>query len=111
MFRDSIVSAAASLRVGGGLQPDVQMGPVISRQSQERIESLVETGARQGGKVILDGRKPSIAKHENGSFVKPTVIDALPAGSDLFDTEIFGPVLSLVHAKDLDEALSFLSRS
>ncbi len=110
-FRDSITAAAASLKVGNGLETGVQMGPVISRASQQRIESLIETGARQGGKVILDGRKAAIANYERGSFVKPTVIDDLPARSDLTDTEIFGPVLSLIHAKDMDEALAFLARS
>ena len=110
-FRDSITAAAASLRVGNGLEAGVQMGPVISQASRQRIESLIETGARQGGKLILDGRKASVAKCERGSFVKPTVIDDLPAASELTDTEIFGPVLSLIHAKDMDEALAFLARS
>jgi malonate-semialdehyde dehydrogenase (acetylating)/methylmalonate-semialdehyde dehydrogenase len=87
------------------------MGPVISQASKQRIEGLIETGTRQGGKLILDGRKAAIANCERGSFVKPTVIDDLPAASDLADTEIFGPVLSLVHAKDMDEALAFLARS
>lgn len=110
-FRDSITASAASLKVGNGLEAGVQMGPVISQASRQRIESLIETGARQGGKVILDGRKASVAKCERGSFVKPTVIDDLPAASELTDTEIFGPVLSLIHAKDMDEALAFLARS
>src|SRR5439155_1507184 len=52
-----------------------------------------------------------IPRHEAGSFVKPTVLDAVPADSELADTEIFGPVLSLVHASDMDEALAFLERS
>ena len=111
VFRDAIASAAASLRVGDGLDPVVQMGPVISHASKNRIESLIAAGAKQGGKLILDGRKANVPERENGSFVKPTILDALPATSELFDTEIFGPVLSLVHAKDLDEALSLLSRS
>jgi len=110
-FRDSITAAAASLKVGNGLEAGVQMGPVISQASRQRIESLIETGARQGGKLILDGRKASVATCERGSFVKPTVIDDLPVASDLTDTEIFGPVLSLIHAKDMDEALAFLARS
>jgi len=110
-FRDSITSAAASLRVGNGLESGIQMGPVISQTSKARIESLIAAGEKQGGKVTLDGRKASIPKYEAGSFVKPTVIDGLPSTSDLTDTEIFGPVLSLVHARDLDEALEFLARS
>jgi len=110
-FRDSITAAAANLKVGNGLDSDVQMGPVISHSSRERIESLIDVGAKEGGKVVVDGRKAKVSKYERGSFVKPTVLDALPANSELANTEIFGPVLSLVHANDLDEALDFLAKS
>ena len=110
-FRDSISEAAAKLNVGSGLDSGVQMGPVISQASKSRIESMIDTGIKEGGKLVLDGRKASIPKYEQGSFVKPTVLDNLPATSELTDTEIFGPVLSLVHARDLDEAIDFLSRS
>jgi malonate-semialdehyde dehydrogenase (acetylating) / methylmalonate-semialdehyde dehydrogenase len=110
-FRDAIADAAASLRVGNGLEEGVQMGPVISPASKDRIESLIATGERQGAKVLLDGRKARISKHENGNFVKPTILDNLPPTSEVADTEIFGPVLSLIHARDMDEALAFLERS
>ena len=111
VFRDSITEAAASLRVGNGLYEGIQMGPVITRQSKARVESLIGEGEKQGAKVLLDGRGAKIPGGGEGNFVKPTVLDALPAASDLADTEIFGPVLSLVHADDLDEALAFLERS
>ncbi len=110
-FRDSITEAAASLRVGNGLDEGVQMGPVITSQSKSRIESLIERGARDGAKLLLDGRHPRVPKAEKGNFVSPTVLDGVSAESDLTDTEIFGPVLSLVHASDLDDALAFLERS
>src|SRR5438309_3156292 len=110
-FRDSIIEAASVLRVGNGLDEGVQMGPVITPQSKARVESLIGVGEKQGAKVLLDGRNTRIPRHEAGSFVKPTVLDAVPADSELADTEIFGPVLSLVHASDMDEALAFLERS
>jgi len=110
-FRDSIAEAAASLKVGCGLDPGVQMGPVITRDSKARIESLIGVGEKQGARVLLDGRNSRIPSYESGNFVKPTILDGLPANSELTDTEIFGPVLSLVHARDLDEALTFLERS
>ena len=110
-FRDSITEAAASLRVGNGLDQGVQMGPVITAQSKARIESLIGEGDRQGAKVLLDGRAAKISGYPGGNFVKPTVLDGLPASSELADTEIFGPVLSLIHADDLEEALAFLERS
>jgi malonate-semialdehyde dehydrogenase (acetylating) / methylmalonate-semialdehyde dehydrogenase len=110
-FRDAISEAAANLRVGNGLDEGVQMGPVITPQSKSRVESLIATGAKQGAKILLDGRNTKIPKYEAGNFVKPTILDNLPATSDLADTEIFGPVLSLIHADSMDEALAFLERS
>ena len=110
-FRDSITEAAAKLRVGNGLDEGVQMGPVIASQSKSRIEELIGSGENQGAKVLLDGRQSKIPNYESGYFVKPTILDGLPSTSKLTDTEIFGPVLSLVHANDLDEALAFLGRS
>jgi malonate-semialdehyde dehydrogenase (acetylating)/methylmalonate-semialdehyde dehydrogenase len=110
-FRDSITEAAASLKVGSGLEQGVQMGPVISPQSKSRVESLIAVGEKQGAKILLDGRNSKIPKYESGNFVKPTILDDVPATSELADTEIFGPVLSLIHANDMDEALAFLERS
>ena len=110
-FRDSIAEAASRLKVGNGLEEGVQMGPVITPQSKSRVESLIAAGERQGAKVLLDGRNARVPKHESGNFVKPTILDDVPASSELADTEIFGPVLSLVHADDLDEGLRFLERS
>jgi malonate-semialdehyde dehydrogenase (acetylating) / methylmalonate-semialdehyde dehydrogenase len=110
-FRDSIADAASKLRVGNGLEAGVQMGPVITPQSKERVEHLIGVGQKQGAKVLIDGRNTRIPKHESGNFVKPTILDDVPATSEITDTEIFGPVLSLVHADSIDQALSFLERS
>jgi malonate-semialdehyde dehydrogenase (acetylating)/methylmalonate-semialdehyde dehydrogenase len=110
-FREAIADTAATLRVGNGLDPDVQMGPVITAQSKSRVESLIHQGKSDGARVLLDGRGATIPAYEKGSFVKPTILDGLPSSSELVDTEIFGPVLSLVHARDLDEALAFLEHS
>jgi malonate-semialdehyde dehydrogenase (acetylating)/methylmalonate-semialdehyde dehydrogenase len=110
-FRDAIADSASNLRVGNGLDEGVQMGPVITKQSKDRIESLIGVGEKQGAKILVDGRNPKIPRHEKGNFVKPTILDSVPATSELSHTEIFGPVLSLVHANDMDEALAFLERN
>lgn len=110
-FRDSIAHAASALKVGNGLEPGVQMGPVISPDSKRRIESLISAGVGEGAKAILDGRNTKLPNHESGNFVAPTVLDGLPVSSQLANTEIFGPVLSLVHANSIDEAMDFLRRS
>ena len=110
-FRDAIADSATKLKVGNGLEEGVQMGPVITRQSKERIETLIGAGEKQGAKVLVDGRNSKVPKYEAGNFVSPTILDGLPATSDLAHTEIFGPVLSLIHANDMDEAIAFLERN
>lgn len=107
-FRDRITEAAARIRVGNGLDDGVQMGPVISPESERRITSLIGTGVSDGARLLLDGRG---GKHGRGSFVNPTVLDGLPATSLVAETEIFGPVLSLVHADSIDDAMAFLRGS
>jgi len=110
-FRDSIAHAASQIKVGNGLESATQMGPVISRDAKTRIESLISAGVGEGAKPVLDGRDAKIPNCESGSFVKPTVLDGLPSNSELANTEIFGPVLSLIHANSIDEAMDFLRRS
>jgi malonate-semialdehyde dehydrogenase (acetylating) / methylmalonate-semialdehyde dehydrogenase len=110
-FRDAIADAAFSIKVGFGLDTGVQMGPVISKDSKQRIESLIATGVSDGAKPIVDGRNTKVASYENGHFVKPTILDGVPSSSSLANTEIFGPVLSLIHANSIDEAIEFIRKS
>src|SRR4030095_4739440 len=97
-FRDAIAESASKLRVGNGLEEGVQMGPVITPQSKSRIETLIGEGEKSGAKILVDGRNTKIQGYEAGNFVKPTILDGVPIESELAHTEIFGPVLSLVHA-------------
>ena len=110
-FRKSITDLAASLKVGNGLGDGVQMGPVINPASKQRIESLIAKGAAEGAKTALDGRGAKIAGYEHGNFVGPTVLDGVPASSELTETEIFGPVLSVIRAANVDEAIEIITRS
>ena len=104
-FRERIVEAATSLKVGNGLDEAVQMGPVITAASQERVKSLIRQGTADGARAIAG------AGGAGGSFVAPTVLDGLPAASGLMETEIFGPVLSLVYAENVEEAIAMIDRS
>lgn len=104
-FRDALAGAASSIKVGNGLEDGVQMGPVISKESKQRIEELIGKGAQEGAKVLVDGR----GSNGGGYFVKPTVLDNVDPQSALSATEIFGPVLSLVHADTVDQAIDILS--
>lgn len=108
-FQRSIAEAAGSLKVGSGLDESVQMGPVISPQSRERVEGLIAKAVQDGGALAPGGQAK--LNHERGNFVPPTILDGVPADSGITDTEIFGPVLSLVHADTVEDAISILSRS
>ena len=108
-FLEMICDAAQSRVVGYGLDEGVQMGPVISQASRQRIEGLIGVGASQGADVCVDGRNTIITGYEKGSFVRPTILDNVQPGSDIARTEIFGPVLSLMHANTLDDALALVN--
>jgi malonate-semialdehyde dehydrogenase (acetylating)/methylmalonate-semialdehyde dehydrogenase len=110
-FANSIVDLASKLKVGNGLDEGVQMGPVISSSSKARIEHLIGAGLEHGGKALLDGRNPNITDGDRGAFLKPTVLTDIRQDNALTSTEIFGPVLALQPANDLDEAIEILSRS
>ena len=104
-FRESVSSAAGKIKTGAGTDDGVQMGPVINRESKQRIERLIGKGVTDGAKPVLDGRGAK------GNFVKPTILDGLPSTSELVGTEIFGPVLSVTQASTLDQAIKILAAS
>ena len=100
---------ASSMKVGNGLEESVHMGPVISPASRRRIEGLIHKGLAGGGRALLDGRVAN-AKADS-SFLNPTILEDIGPENELTDTEIFGPVLTVGHAADLDHAIDILSRS
>lgn len=110
-FGEAIADAAASRKVGYGMDEGVQMGPVISAASKTRIEQLLHVGEQQGAEVLVDGRNQPIKGYDNGFFMRPTIIQNVKPESDLARTEIFGPVLTLVHTETIDEAIQFVNRS
>lgn len=105
-FVEMICDAAATRRVGYGLDEGVQMGPVINHASRERVEHLIGVGAGEGAGVPVDGRGTTIQGYEQGSFVRPTILMDVQPGSEIWKTEIFGPVLSLMHVNSIEEAIA-----
>jgi malonate-semialdehyde dehydrogenase (acetylating)/methylmalonate-semialdehyde dehydrogenase len=110
-FREAVAELALSRKVGYGLDPGVEMGPVIRRESKERIESLIGKGAEEGARVLVDGRGARVPGYEGGFFVRPTVLEEVPPDGVVARTEIFGPVLGLMYARDIDEAIQLVNRS
>jgi malonate-semialdehyde dehydrogenase (acetylating)/methylmalonate-semialdehyde dehydrogenase len=109
-FTDMIADAATSRVVGYGLDEGVQMGPVIDARSKSRIEQIIAAGEKSGAaKVLVDGRNRTVSGYEDGYWVFPTILDDVNPASDIATTEIFGPVLSLMHARDLDAAIALVN--
>ncbi len=108
-FSEAICDAASSRVVGYGLDSGVQMGPVINAASKSRVESLIGLGVKEGASLPVDGRGVSIPGYESGHFVKPTILADVPLGSEIAKTEIFGPVLSLMHVETVDEAIELVN--
>ena len=110
---DAVVAAvnerARAVKVGSGRDAGVEMGPVVTRAAQDRIQSLIGTGADQGAEITVDGRGYVVPGHEDGFFVGPTVIDKVTTEMDVYREEIFGPVLSVVRADTVDEAIALIN--
>lgn len=109
VFREHITDAATTRKVGYGLDPQTEMGPVITPESKQRIESLIGKGLHEGAKALVDGRATTISGYENGYFVRPTILDNVSPRSEIAGTEIFGPVLSLTHVQTIDEAIELVN--
>ena len=104
--RDRMVAAAESLVVGDGLEPGVDMGPVISAKHREKVLGYVDRGLSEGAKLVADGRKRKLPSE--GYFVGPSVFDQVSPSMTIAREEIFGPVATVAPAKDLDEALKMM---
>lgn len=108
-FTERLSEAAASRRVGYGLDEGVEMGPVISEDSRTRIEGMVETAAEEGATVLVDGRGKRVEGFEEGHWLHPTLLDEVPPDGETAQTEIFGPVFGLIHADTVDEAIALIN--
>ena len=108
-FTEQIAAAATHRKVGYGAAPGVEMGPVISAESKARIEGLIAKGEQEGARILVDGRGRKVTGYEDGYFVLPTVLDGVPPHAETARTEIFGPVLSLMHASTIEEAIALVN--
>jgi len=108
-FGEAIAAAARERVVGYGLDEGVEMGPVISAQSRARTEALIERGQNEGARVLVDGRGSRVAGYEGGYFVRPTVVTGVQPGSEMAATEVFGPVLGLMHVETVEEAIELVN--
>ena len=105
-LRDRLLDTAASWKLGDGLDPETDMGPVVSAGHRDRVDRYIAEGKKDGVKIALDGRGATVPGLEGGYWVGPTVFEEVPFDISIGTEEIFGPVANLNRAKSLEEAIS-----
>lgn len=104
-----LVERARALKVNAGTESGTDLGPVISCAARERINALIASGVKDGAKLELDGREVQVPGYERGNFVGPTIFSGVKPGMAIYDQEIFGPVLIILAAASLDEAIALVN--
>ena len=104
-----LAERARSLKVRAGSDPDAEMGPLVTGEHLARVRGYVERGAAEGAKLVVDGRE--LASDGNGFFIGATVFDGVTPEMTIYKDEIFGPVLSIVRAADLDGAIRLINEN
>src|SRR5262249_25202123 len=100
---------AKRIKVGYGMDPTVTMGPVISKKHKERVLGSIEAGVKEGARLALDGRDCKVDGYPNGHFIGPTLFDEVSPSMSVAQEEIFGPVMAILHAKSLNDALAIIA--
>ena len=105
----ALVEAASALELGNGLEEGIDVGPVISPEACERITGWIDRAIEDGAEAVLDGRNPF--GDSAGAWVGPTILDRVEPGMPIVSEEVFGPVLAVVRAESLDEAIDLVNAS
>ena len=108
---ERMVPLVEKLPVGPPEDTNAAMGPVITKQSLERISSLLQSGVDQGAKLLVDGRSLKVPGHENGFFIGGSLFDQVTPEMDIYKEEIFGPVLSTVRTENYEEAIKLVNEN
>ncbi len=104
-----LAERAKALKVGNGMQPEVEMGPLVTKAALERVEGLIASGVEEGAKLLVDGRGHRVAGYVGGFFTGGTLFDHVKPSMRIYREEIFGPVLSCVRAHDFAEAVALVN--
>ena len=111
---DALLRKVRELRIGDGAAPDTEMGPLVTAEHRARVVGYIEKGVAEGAQLLVDGRARMSGDHGGysaGYFMGPTVFDHVAPGMTIAREEIFGPVLSVIRVKDLDEAIALVNGS
>ena len=101
---EKLIPEIEKLTPGASTDPEAQYGPVVSQAHKEKVENYIQMGVDEGAKLLIDGRNFKLQGHESGYFIGPSLFDHVTADMKTYQEEIFGPVLQIVRAKDLEEA-------
>ena len=108
-LRERMVAEIASLKVGVSTDPDAHYGPVVSAQHRDKIADYIRIGVEEGAELVVDGRDFQLQGFEKGFFIGPSLFDGVKKGMKTYHEEIFGPVLQIVRAETMEEAMALPS--
>ena len=109
-FMDLLKEKANKIKVGESLDPQSEMGPLITKEHKQKVLSYIEKGVEEGAKLELDGRRISLQGYENGNFVGPTIFNDVSENMSIYKEEIFGPVLSVLNMNNFEGALNLINK-
>jgi 1-pyrroline-5-carboxylate dehydrogenase len=110
-FVELLVEKTRKIKVGNPLARDVWMGPLINERALKNYEDAIERAKRDGGRILIGGRRITQEPFNHGYFVEPTVIDGLPAGHPLFSEELFVPITVVADVLTLDQAIELANKT
>lgn len=110
-YRDALAARVKQLRVGDGMKSDVYMGPLVSADAEKTVLDYIEIGKQEGARLIAGGEKLRGEEYAHGFFIAPTVFDKVAPEMRIAQEEIFGPVVALIEAKDIDDAIALANHS
>jgi malonate-semialdehyde dehydrogenase (acetylating)/methylmalonate-semialdehyde dehydrogenase len=108
---DRLGQLARGLKIGPGTLEGMDMGPLVTSAHRDRVKAYIDAGVAEGARLVIDGRELSLPEYEGGFFLGPTIFDGVTPEMTVYKDEIFGPVLVVVRAETLDEAIGIVNRN
>ncbi|HKQ71741.1 MAG TPA: CoA-acylating methylmalonate-semialdehyde dehydrogenase [Polyangiaceae bacterium] len=106
---EALIPKVRGLKIGPGTEKGVDMGPLVTKAHLDRVSGYIDLGVKEGAQLVVDGRGLRVAGHENGFFIGGTLFDKVTPEMKIYQEEIFGPVLAVVRAPDLDSAIKLIN--
>ena len=105
---DRLIPQVKTLKIGNGMEPGLDMGPLVTRAHRDKVSAYVDSGVEQGARLLVDGRSYMVPGHENGFFIGGCLFDKVTPEMEIYKNEIFGPVLSIVRVPTYEAAMQLV---